>query len=383
MRKTIVALYDNLKDAESAIHDLEDQGFPKDQISLVAGDMNGQMSRRVSGENSGAAQGAGVGAGIGAALGGIGGLLVGLGALAIPGIGPVLAAGPLAAALGGVAGAGAGAIAGGAAGGLIGGLTDMGVTEEQAQNFAEGVRRGGSLVTLMTDEDRSGQAKDVLNQHNPVDVNERASQWRQSGWSGFNSQGEPYDVRRDQELGSTTAFGGNSTTGAATGSGNFDTGRAMDDDEMGNAGLGAATMNDTSATMDEDNQPRATGFTGFSGQSDRGNVDVVPPPDQTTPLGTEGYVGTDRGLGSHDYAYYENDFRNHFSTSYANRGVAYNDYIPAYQYGYDLANNPQYRDQDWNTLEPEARSYWEERHPGTWDQIKDAVRHAWERVTNP
>jgi hypothetical protein len=384
MQKTIVALYDNIHDAEGTIRDLEDRGFSRDQISLVAGDKNGEMSRRTSGETSGAAQGAGIGAGVGAALGGVGGLLVGLGALAIPGIGPVLAAGPLAAALGGIAGAGAGAVAGGAAGGLIGGLTEMGVTEDQAQNFAEGIRRGGTLVTLMADENRSGQAKDIMNNHNPVDVNERASQWRQSGWQGFNSQGEPGDIRRDQEMGSNATFGGNSTTGAATGSGNFDTGRAMDDDEMGDSGMGAATMNDTGTTgMDNHPQPRATGYTDYSGDVNRGgNVDVTPPPADTTPIGMEGYTGTDRGLGSRNFAFYENDFRNHFSSAYASRGMAYNDYVPAYQYGYDLGNNPDYQGQSWTVVEPEARSYWEERNPGTWDQIKDAVKHAWESVTN-
>ena len=86
------------------------------------------------------AEDAGKGAGIGAAVGGVGGLLTGLGLMAIPGVGPVVAAGWLAAT---AAGAVTGAAVGGAAGGIIGGLTDAGVSEDDAHVYAEGVRRGG------------------------------------------------------------------------------------------------------------------------------------------------------------------------------------------------------------------------------------------------
>jgi hypothetical protein len=85
------------------------------------------------------AEGAGKGAGIGAGLGGAAGLLAGLGLLAIPGLGPVFAAGWLAATA-------VGAAAGAATGGLVGALTEAGVSKEDAPLYAEGVRRGGTLV---------------------------------------------------------------------------------------------------------------------------------------------------------------------------------------------------------------------------------------------
>lgn len=81
----------------------------------------------------------------GATLGGIGGLLVGLGALAVPGIGPILAAGPLAGALGGL-------LAGGAAGGVIGALSSIGVPEEYARDYAARIEQGHTLVSVRTDE---------------------------------------------------------------------------------------------------------------------------------------------------------------------------------------------------------------------------------------
>jgi stress response protein YsnF len=125
------------------------------------------------------------GAGVGAAVGGLGGLLVGLAALAIPGVGPVLAAGPLAAAL---AGAGIGAVAGG----LIGALTDAGVPEEQAGLYAEGVRRGGTLVTVSAADGEADRIVDILERHNPVDIDRRAASWRESGWTGYEAGAEPY-----------------------------------------------------------------------------------------------------------------------------------------------------------------------------------------------
>lgn len=203
MTRTVVALYDDFQHANAAVRELVDNGFSREEISLMASDQKGEYSQHISGTKmedrsdtevaTGASQGAGVGASIGAALGGIGGLLVGLGALVIPGIGPVVAAGPLAAALAGLAGAGAGALAGGVTGGLIGALVDAGVPEETAQYYSEGVRRGGTLVTVRTDDNMSGRAVNIMNRHNPVDINSRSAQWRRSiDWNAR----RPSDLKR-------------------------------------------------------------------------------------------------------------------------------------------------------------------------------------------
>jgi hypothetical protein len=204
MTRTVVALFDDFNTANAALRELVDNGFSRDDISLMASDASGEYGRYLEtgtheADTSGAAQGAGVGAGIGAAIGGLGGLLIGLGALTIPGIGPVIAAGPLAAALTGLAGAGAGAVAGGVTGGLIGALVDLGVPEETAEYYAEGVRRGGHLVTVRTDDHMTDRAVDIMNRHNPVDVNERATQWRQEGWQGFDPDAEYYSGERMSE----------------------------------------------------------------------------------------------------------------------------------------------------------------------------------------
>lgn len=204
MARTVVAIYDSFQTANQAVRDLVDNGFPRDNISIIANNARGEYTytgRAASASASTAPEtesvadetgaGAGVGAGIGAAIGGIGGLLVGLGALTIPGIGPVIAAGPLAVALSTLTGAGVGAVAGGVTGGLLGALIGLGIPEEEAGYYAEGVRRGGVLVTVQAEDQNTDQILGILNHHNPMDIHERVKQWRTEGWKGFDTSAQP------------------------------------------------------------------------------------------------------------------------------------------------------------------------------------------------
>jgi hypothetical protein len=125
--------------------------------------------------------------------------------LAIPGIGPILAAGPIAAAL---AGGGAGAVAGG----LIGGLTDLGVSETHAEYYAEAVRRGGALVTVRADDSRADEAERIIRRHGAYDIEDRVLQWKSQGWAGYNPNAQPFtfeEIERDRTL---WRAGGTSTT---------------------------------------------------------------------------------------------------------------------------------------------------------------------------
>ena len=192
MTQTVVGLYDKIDDAQKAVRGLREDGFREADISLVAQDMGGQMSRTLVDRPTSAPSAAAGGATAGAMLGGLGGLLVGIGALAIPGVGPVVAAGPLAAALTAAIGVGAGAVAGGAAGGVVGALVDMGVPDTDAQYYVEGVRRGGALLTVTVPDDEADRARKTLEQHHPVNVTDRAEQWRQAGWTGYNPNAQPY-----------------------------------------------------------------------------------------------------------------------------------------------------------------------------------------------
>ena len=126
MTVTISRLYDNYNDAQKAVRRLESAGVPHSDISIVANNSDNWFStdKKVDRDRDGVddrAEGAGKGAGIGAGVGGTAGLLAGLGLLAIPGLGPVVAAGWLAATA-------VGAAAGAATGGIVGALTEAGVS---------------------------------------------------------------------------------------------------------------------------------------------------------------------------------------------------------------------------------------------------------------
>jgi hypothetical protein len=180
--KTVVGLFENYMDADRAVSELNARGFNRNEISVAARD-SAVRDRIVgtTGQERAVAESAGAGAVGGATIGGLGGLLVGLGALAIPGIGPVVAAGTLATVLGTTA---AGAGIGAAAGGIIGALVGMGIPETDATFYAEGVKRGGVLVTVQTSDDRASEALNIMRSANAVDVDTQRNTWTQSGWSG-------------------------------------------------------------------------------------------------------------------------------------------------------------------------------------------------------
>jgi hypothetical protein len=195
MKRTITRLFDTRADAEAAVGRLEDMGIPHHDLSIVAHGgttVAGETRSFKDGDgHSDTAEGAGKGAGTGAVIGGGAGLLAGLGLLAIPGVGPVVAAGWLASTLVGAAG---GAVVGGAAGGLLGALKDAGVTEEDAHVYAEGVRRGGALVSARVDEADAARVQGVLDEARGMDASTRRGDYAKDGWTRFDETAAPYDA---------------------------------------------------------------------------------------------------------------------------------------------------------------------------------------------
>jgi hypothetical protein len=158
---TIVRLYEGHAEAANVIRELREAGVPEADISILTHDDP--------------VRGAATGAEIGAALGGLAGLLTGLGLIAIPGIGPVAATGWLAATA-------AGAAAGGLAGAALGVLSQAGLSGEEAQEVAECLRRGATLVAARVpgaDKDRF----EAILDRGAVDVRVRVAEFRAAGWT--------------------------------------------------------------------------------------------------------------------------------------------------------------------------------------------------------
>jgi hypothetical protein len=174
-RNTYVGVFDDRNDAELAARDLREQGFKDDQIGYAWRDEAGKTRQ----EGNKAGKMAASGAGTGVVLGGI----IGAGAaLLIPGIGPVVSGGLLAAALGGAA---TGAVTGAVAGGIAGALVGLGIPEDEAKYYDERFREGGTLMTVKAD-DRYDEATEIARKRRGYDYetrNERAMRERETNES--------------------------------------------------------------------------------------------------------------------------------------------------------------------------------------------------------
>jgi hypothetical protein len=154
-RRVYGGLYNDSAAAEAGIRRFRDSGYEGERIGIVSRDRE-EAAELADSTGAKAATGAATGAVAGGLLGGLTGLLVGIGALAIPGIGPVIAGGALASAFGiggGTAIAGAGIGAG--VGGIVGALTSLGFDHDEAEYYDAGVRNGRTLVTVHDDDGRS------------------------------------------------------------------------------------------------------------------------------------------------------------------------------------------------------------------------------------
>ncbi|MGO4408270.1 hypothetical protein AB4Z10_28945 [Bosea sp. RAF48] len=169
MTRTITRSYDNYETARWVVELLDAAGVSSSDVSIVGRDGK-------TGETN-AAEGAGIG--------GAAGLLAGLGMLAIPGIGPVVAAGWLASTA-------AGAVAGAAAGGLVGSFVKGGHDKDGAAYYAETVRGGGSVVSVRTEPEHEATVEAILDGATPIDRTIREAEYRAGGWKRFDENAGPY-----------------------------------------------------------------------------------------------------------------------------------------------------------------------------------------------
>jgi hypothetical protein len=180
MTATISRLYNNYADARDAVRNLEAAGVAHNDINIIASNADNWYSsdrkpgkdtfpdRDLDGKDD-RAEAAGTGAGVGAAVGGTAGLLAGLGLMAIPGVGA---------------------------------LTQAGVSKEDADIYAEGLRRGGAVVSARVPDADATRLQAIMDR-SAVNVRERAVVYRQGGWQAFNVKETPYtadQVRKEREL---------------------------------------------------------------------------------------------------------------------------------------------------------------------------------------
>jgi uncharacterized membrane protein len=172
--KTLVKTFDDAGEAERAVHALHEAGFARDDLGWIARSRSTRSRHPLETANA-----AMEGAAVGGALGGLAGLLIGFAALTVPGIGPIVVAGPLVSTLAGVG-------LGAAAGGIIDALMHIGVSREEAQEHAARLRSGGAIVTVtVDDDDEEDRAREILHE---ARVQRPSIRWRAQP---FTDEGRP------------------------------------------------------------------------------------------------------------------------------------------------------------------------------------------------
>lgn len=182
--KTVTGVFSSILDAQRATLQLEGAGIPNEAISIIAGNESGRHREYLE-KSKHASRSAGAAAASGASTGGGIGIVASLVALAIPGVGPIIAGGAMATVLTGLG-------IGAASGGLISALHDMAISHEEAPLYEEAVRRGELLVVAQVDDSMEIRTVDLMIANGGRDLRDVADTWRAKGWSGPKSDPHPY-----------------------------------------------------------------------------------------------------------------------------------------------------------------------------------------------
>ena len=408
MARTVVGLFDSHQEAQRAYNELVQMGIDRNDISVVSQEKNRSSTSVASGDDddSDAGTGAAVGAGTGAVVGGAAGLFAGLTLVGatIPVIGPVIAAGPLIATL---AGAGVGA----ATGGLIGALVGAGVPEHEARLYEEGVRRGGTLLTVRAEDRQAEQAAQIMTRSGAIDIQRRGAEWRsdastattrQTQTSAQTRQVQPGEqaripvVEEEVQVGKRKAETGGVRVKSHVTEKPVQETVSLHEERVNVERRPVdrpAHGQDLSTSQDETIEVRETREVPVVQKTARVVEEVVVSKEardrQQTIQETARRkdvevekIGNQPGESGRGFEAYTNEFRSNFDQAYVGKGLSFEHTMPAYRYGYNLGGSERYRGKDWNAIEPDARRDWESHNPGTWEKFKDAVRYGWDRVAH-
>jgi uncharacterized protein (TIGR02271 family) len=365
---TVVGLIDTRSEAEKVVHDLVVEGIERNHIHVVAGDTEPEATT-ATGEDTG-----------------FRGLLVKLGLLESR-------------------------------------RRELGLPAEHIGYYSEGVRRGSYLVTVDVDsEDETDRAVDVLEDHGAVNIEERAAEWQKSGWSGYGAGKGMADVGTVSTAG-TTATVQPAREGEAAripvveeelkvGKRAVQKGgvrvythvteqpvseqvtlreehvdvqrrpvdRPLSEADMAAFKEGTIELTETAEEAVAAKEARVVEEVVVS-KGVTEHTETVQDTVRRTDVEVEP-LGKGAGTAVHPIAFedYDTGFRQHYTTHFGSTGEPYARYEPAYRFGYTLANDPAYSGRDWAAVETDARSQWEKRSVGTWDKMKNAIHHAWDKV---
>jgi uncharacterized protein (TIGR02271 family) len=292
----------------------------------------------------------------------------------------------------------------------------------EATYYSEAVRRGSAVVTVNAEsEQEADKAADILDDSGAVDINERAQEWRQTGWAGSpqssagSLRGEDARMRdggekvipvvkEELQVGKRRRERGGVRIYTHMEEAPVEENVRLREEHARVERRPAdrpASEADLAAFKEGTIEVRETIEEPVVAKKARVVEEVVVAKEtserteKVTDAVREGQVdvekldaGTSRNTlnpssrSAANYDDYDTEFRSHWQSNYARSGGAYEDYQPAYRYGSTLANDERYRNRSWTDIETDARRDWETRNPGsTWERFKAAVQHGWQRVT--
>ncbi|WP_133718835.1 DUF2382 domain-containing protein [Methylocaldum gracile] len=359
MINTVVGLLDNRSEAEKVVHDLEREGFGRDHIHVMTSDV--EYEREL-----GAAGGAQKESGLRFVLSKLG-LLEER-------------------------------------------RHEIGLPAEDIRYYSEGVRRGGLLVTVETDESHADRAAEILEEHGAVNIEERAGQWQQTGMTQQPTMGkagtttEPMRtaeeakipvVEEELKVGKRAVKRGGVRVYTHVMERPVDeditlreehvnverhrVDRPVSDADMAAFKEGTIELTETGEEAVASKEARVVEeVTVSKGVTE--HIETIHDTLRRTEVDVEEF-GRGAAETPSGFERFDADFRQHYSTHFGNQGQPYDRYLPAYRFGHALGSDPAYSGKDWAALEPDVRRVWEKKQPSSkWDQMKNAIHYAWERA---
>ncbi len=342
MDQTVVGLFSDANEAQSVVTELMSSGFKRDQITVTSNDTAGTQSTAPKTNQ--------------------GGLM-----------------------------------------GLFNQLLGEGVPETDAGYYAEGVRRRGTLVTVKATDQTAQRASDVMTRHNGMDIELQGAALKKTGYTGFNEKiaAEPYTgehilpvIQEELKVGKRAVEGGGMRVYTRVSQTPVEEKVTLHQEKVTverhpvNRPITDAdttAFKEQSIEMTETSEEAVVSKTArvveevVIGKTSTDRTETVRDTVRRTDVEVEKIAGETKTVDA-GYERYGTDFRKYYDTNYAKSGMTYDQYVPVYQYGYNLGTDKQFSSGDWNTLEKDIRTRWEKSNPNTWEKFKDAIKYAWDKA---
>lgn len=277
------------------------------------------------------------------------------------------------------------------------------IPEQDSRFYLEGLRDGGTLVIVRTEDNRSREAVDILSRFNMVDLDTRLTEYQRSGRQNVGLSQLDEDgvvipiVEEDIQVGKRQVQRGGVRVHTHISERPIEenvslreehvhverrpVNRAATDADFTTFKEGTFELTETAEEAVVAKQARVIEEV-VVGKESSERTETIRDTVRRTDVDVEEVNTGTRAVGqTTGFESYNSDFQSYYNSNLTNSGYTYEQYSPVFRYGYGLANDERYHGRQWNDIETTARTDWEAKNPGTWEQFKDSVQYAWQRAT--